>query len=729
MTDFVKPAVQIEEASSKRTIEDDNSQQKRSKPDVDGRKVVKESQVGITSYINRGNTGFLGTLKQLYSDFQVNEISLDGSVVHLNDDGLKMGKTNREKRLEQREKDRLELALKTPEEIEAIQDAKRLEEEQKKLELESKPEYELSEEDRTKLLELVTADELAQVEAIFTGGNTMETTSTYPEKDVRGKLHQLFRSAFQSKLETITSETNTFKVSLSKNKGGRGARQHPQESMYHVDDNGVVNYGLGHFKPFLHFTVYKENRETMEIASTISKFLRIPSKAIKFAGTKDRRGCTAQRFSIHRGKVIRVNSLNKALRSSTLGGFSYSDNSLGLGDLKGNEFLITIRNVRTDGDIEQTVSQCFESLQSKGFINYYGMQRFGSFSISTHVLGIYILKDDWKGAAELILSEQDVVAPDSIEGRRIWAETKDASLALKSMPRRFSAEHSILSVLEKEKPNSEKEYSSSSYFKAIMSIPKNLKIMYAHAYQSYIWNLVTSKRIELFGLEVQVGDLVYDVAESKPALEEDEDFLEEATVYRDVKVKAVTEEDIGKYTIYDVVLPTPGYKITYPANEQLLAVYKEAMAKDGMDPYDMKRKVNEFSLTGSYRLIVSKPGNLSYELVRYSEDFPLVKTELELLHEKQAAEEKLAAEKAAVKSDEAAQEGAEAIMIEEATKTVEATTEDVKEIDTSLRIIHQEGSEKLAIVLKMQLGVSSYATMALREFMKADTSRFGDALK
>jgi tRNA(Glu) U13 pseudouridine synthase TruD len=40
-------------------------------------------------------------------------------------------------------------------------------------------------------------------------------------------------------------------------------------------------------------------------------------------------------------------------------------------------------------------------------------------------------------------------------------------------------------------------------------IPRNLRTMYVHAYQSYIWNLVTSERIKLSSTEPLVGDLVF----------------------------------------------------------------------------------------------------------------------------------------------------------------------------------------------------------------------------
>jgi len=40
-------------------------------------------------------------------------------------------------------------------------------------------------------------------------------------------------------------------------------------------------------------------------------------------------------------------------------------------------------------------------------------------------------------------------------------------------------------------------------------IPRNMRLMYAHAYQSYIWNRVVSRRVKEFGLTPQPGDLAF----------------------------------------------------------------------------------------------------------------------------------------------------------------------------------------------------------------------------
>lgn len=644
---------------------------------------VTEVDVGITAYINpeNRNGGFHGIMKTLYTDFQVNEIDLQGNVVHLIDEGIDVGPTKKELKAEKKRKEYQELQGKSQEEVEQIKQAKQQEEA-------SKPKYELSEEDRAAILELITADELGQIEALFTTGDNMETKTTFTDKQVRGKLHQLFRSAFQGKLDTFTTNDNTMKIAIAKTKNKQ--RGYPQESMHHVDDNGVLNYGLGNFKNYLYFTLYKENRDTMEVASTISRFLRIPPKLINFAGTKDRRGVTCQRFSIHKGKVIRINSLNKAIKGTVLGGFSYEDAPLALGDLKGNEFLITIRDVQpvnSGANVEEIIAKSFNSLKDHGFLNYFGMQRFGSFSISTHQIGIKVLQEDWKATAELILSEQEIVPPDSIESRKIWAETRDPSLSLKKMPYKYSAEHNILKTLQNEKVKESGEYSENSYFRAIMQIPKNLRLMYGHAYQSYVWNLVASKRFELFGLQIQEGDLVEDDSVKEVVKDEDgDDFEEDVATHQVMKVRAVTKEDIdqGKYSIYDVLLPTPGYKIVYPKNEKLLKVYVEAMGEDGLDPFKMARKVKEFSLSGNYRKLMSKPENLSYDIVKYKQEgVPMVKTDLEVLQEKKAG----------------------------------------KEVVSRIIDPQEDDADKIAIVLKMQLGVSSYATMAMREFMKVSEKK------
>lgn len=132
--------------------------------------------------------------------------------------------------------------------------------------------------------------------------------------------------------------------------------------------------------------------------------------------------------------------------------------------------------------------------------------------------------------------------------------------------------------------------------------------MYIHAYQSLIWNEIVSQRIANFGLELREGDLVYadkiEVAEVIEAavLDESEEDNEgdetgtetsdsETSEVRFAKVKALTKADIESnvYTIFDVVLPLPGFDVEYPANE-CAEWYVNRLAEDNVTSEKFKQK-------------------------------------------------------------------------------------------------------------------------------------------
>ncbi|GAA5917096.1 hypothetical protein JCM6882_009496, partial [Rhodosporidiobolus microsporus] len=351
-----------------------------------------------------------------------------------------------------------------------------------------------------------------------------------------------------------------------------------------------------------------------------------------------------------------------------------------------------------------TIHSSLLSLRTHGFLNYYGMQRFGTAPVPTHVVGLALLRSEWQLATDLILSPREGEQQDLHAARMLWWEGKREEAA-KVMPRRAVAEKAVMDAYIRS--------NGADHLGALSAISKNLRMMYVHAWQSYIWNRVLSERVKLVGAKEPVeGDLVYadeggeddavavegeagsaeeveadaqgDKAasgSSTPANPQLAHFIATSNIR---KVRALTAADIaaGKHTIYDVVLPMPGFAVTYPAG-QLGEVYRKVIKEDGIDPDNVWRKQKEYSLGGTYRKIVHLPQDVSHRLlVSTSPNEDLARSDEDVLLNRPAP-----------------------------------AAREYKEEDGELA----EG-ESLALRVELTLGSSTYATMALREVLKSRTS-------
>ena len=186
----------------------------------------------------------------------------------------------------------------------------------------------------------------------------------------------------------------------------------------------------------------------MSCASLLAKWLKVHHKAIGYAGTKDRRAVTTQRMSATRIKPERLASLNKMGNAMGiwLGDYKYSRTAIKLGDLRGNRFTITLREV-SPGTSMESIERAMESLRERGFINYYGMQRFGTSQVSTHSVGALLLNGQWKAACEAILDIKAGGMNDSLHARELYSQG-EIEQAFEKMPRNCIAERAVLGVLK-----------------------------------------------------------------------------------------------------------------------------------------------------------------------------------------------------------------------------------------------------------------------------------------
>lgn len=336
--------------------------------------------------------------------------------------------------------------------------------------------------------------------------------------------------------------------------------------------------------------------------------MRVKSKRITFAGTKDKRAVTTQRVSAFKITPQKLLATVSRMRNLSVGNFRLRKEPIRLGDLYGNRFSIVLRDVVGD---QENINKNLEFVKENGFVNYYGMQRFGTGKVASHEIGRAILKSDWQTAVELILSPNN--RTDTKAALTYYKEKGDIPGTRKKL-KRYCIEEKVLSGLQK--------YGANCYFNALSLLPQNMRTLYVHSYQSFVWNEVVSRRIEKYGLKPVAGDLIMESEQPILHNEDDTDDIEDENDL-DLKakqnVRVITQEEIdsNQFSITDVVLPLPGFDIKYPEND-LADAYKELLAKDGLD-LSVTHKVKDYSLSGSYRKVVQKPLNLEWEFVRYND--------------------------------------------------------------------------------------------------------------
>lgn len=395
------------------------------------------------------------------------------------------------------------------------------------------------------------------------------------DKDKRSLFHQVLRKEFGRKTSNNTITTEIGKKYIQLKKFSKG-------------DQSKDNRGWPWPHDYTYFVMFKENIDTIQAVSFLAKNMKIKPTQLVYAGTKDRRAKTSQWICIKKYEPYRISQAARRTQGVKVGNFKFLPNPLKLGDLTGNRFRIALRAVKGD---EVEIEKSLKSLQEFGFINYYGLQRFGnSTEVTTFDVGKALLKSEFQEAVDLILKERDGEPDDIKKMRKCWKENRDANEALKYIDKHsMTIEAKLLRALAKSK---------NDYLQALLQLPRNMLMLYTHSYQSLIFNTLASKRRQL-GLQVMDGDLVFKeepkqlekeivlANEEEPEVEETE---QKESVFKEM-VRALTREDVasGKYTIFDIVLSLPGFDITYPSNE-IGKQYEELLANDGLSSEKLKGK-------------------------------------------------------------------------------------------------------------------------------------------
>ncbi|NXU13930.1 PUS7L protein, partial [Pardalotus punctatus] len=351
------------------------------------------------------------------------------------------------------------------------------------------------------------------------------------------------------------------------------------------------------------FTLQKENLETLEAIGLLAAELDVLPSDFSYTGIKDKKAITLQPMVVKKVTPERLKEIGKKMEKKGIRIYNIHSayQHLRLGQLKGNHFDIVVRDLQqhshdSSADLKERISEAMESVETKGFVNYYGPQRFGQGQIvQTDQIGLALLNEKMVKAVKLFFTPEDTDDPVN-NAKRYFLQTEDAKGTLGMLPVFKVREKMLLRALNRYGVNHE------GCTKGWLNIPHSLRIFYIHAYCSKIWNEAASYRLKTYGSKVVEGDLVF--------LEENDESI---SLNDKVHVVTASEESANKYSIYQVVLPMVGHSVKYPSNK-VGQWYRERLSKDELELCKFRVSPLQLNIPGCYRLILKNVQNLSYFL-------------------------------------------------------------------------------------------------------------------
>ncbi|MBC7119313.1 MAG: tRNA pseudouridine(13) synthase TruD [Methanobacteriaceae archaeon] len=251
----------------------------------------------------------------------------------------------------------------------------------------------------------------------------------------------------------------------------------------------------------------KKGRTTLDVLLDIARELSLPRWRMGFAGMKDKMAVTRQWICISNIDPEEVRGLDEKLHNVKFLKITRHEKKLRTGQLIGNRFRIRIRGVKPSA--KEEAESTLQELSKIGVPNYYGWQRFGTPRANTHLVGRAIIFGDLKGAVDLYIGNPYDDEPEDIKEARRAYDMGELEKAYEMMPPSMRYERMMLKKLIKEKKR-RGDLTEESYARAIQTLPKPLKRMFVHAYQSYLFNKVVSERAK-FGINKYMpGDIIVD---------------------------------------------------------------------------------------------------------------------------------------------------------------------------------------------------------------------------
>ncbi|PIN75079.1 tRNA pseudouridine(13) synthase TruD [Candidatus Woesearchaeota archaeon CG10_big_fil_rev_8_21_14_0_10_37_12] len=229
------------------------------------------------------------------------------------------------------------------------------------------------------------------------------------------------------------------------------------------------------------FAVYKlskVNMTTFAAEKVLARHCNVKFNKIGFAGLKDTHARTTQYFSVETNKPECGTFKEQNVISQIVGFF---DEKIRTGDLAGNKFIITVREL-SEKDVK--IAKKNLSFVKAGVPNYFDSQRFGSLKGVKGFIAKDILLNDYESAVKKAITPiyRKQKSQIKIINKFLLAHWRKWNLCLTEIEKyglEKTAQGTIISFLS-EHPQDFKT--------AFQKLFKGIREIFFSAYQSYIWN-------------------------------------------------------------------------------------------------------------------------------------------------------------------------------------------------------------------------------------------------
>lgn len=350
---------------------------------------------------------------------------------------------------------------------------------------------------------------------------------------------------------------------------------------------------------YCRFILKKKRIDTLMAAGIIADYLKIPLRNVSWAGIKDGRALTSQTFCVKGNQYSKLKNFNHP--DIDLYRFRPAKKPISIGNLWGNYFQIRVKQLQQPiEELKDRILEWTEQIRKFGAPNYYGLQRFGFYRPNSHLIGKALFKMDYETAIdELLFKPYEYEDPDIYNIRQKLSETRDYAQYKSKFHPKMQYERILCEHLEN---------NPTDYKNAILALPFPFRNLLLSSYQSYLFNMAISKRIELgMPIHVPVEDDIISILKSENGppsnvrfsyLENEKDKLDKA---------------IGAGRA-NIVAPILGSDQKIEDFGAFSKIYDELLKKEGIEPEFFKiSDFKAYSLKGTFRAICIKLTDLQID--------------------------------------------------------------------------------------------------------------------